>query len=103
MIDMEPAPPPAPVAPRKSTKLMADLSAAIRATAETARDQTLAQVEADVAAVVEQIRVGSKEGEDALRARSDEDVTQIKEWSRAEIARIKEETEKPHQRPQARA
>ncbi len=93
MIDMESAPPPAPVAPRKPTKLMADLSAAIRATAESARDGALTQVEADVAAVVEQIRAGSKEGEDLLRVRSDEDITKIKEWSRAEIARIKEETE----------
>lgn len=93
MIDMEPAPPPAPVTPKKPTKLMTELSAAIRATAETARDQALTQVDADVAAVVEQIRAGSKEGEDLLRVRSDEDVAQIKEWSRAEIARIKEETE----------
>ncbi len=93
MIDMEPAPLPAPVAPRKPTKLMTELSAAIRATAETARDQALTQVDADVAAVVEQIRAGSKEGEDLLRVRSDEDIARIKEWSRAEIARIKEETE----------
>ena len=93
MIDMEPAAPSAPAAPKKSTKLMTELSAAIRATAESARDQALAQVEADVAAVVEQIRSRSKEGEDLLRARSDEDIARIKEWSRAEIARIKEETE----------
>jgi hypothetical protein len=93
MINAAPAPPPAPVAPRKPSKLMVDLSAAIRATAEAARDQSLAQVEADVAAVVEQIRAGSKEGEGALRVRSDEDIAKIKEWSRAEIARIKEQTE----------
>jgi hypothetical protein len=82
-----------PAAPRKPSKLMVDLGAAIRATAEAARDQTLAQVDADVARVVEAIRSGAREGEDVLRVRSDEDVAQIKDWSRAEIARIKEETE----------
>ena len=85
--------PVAPPHPKKPSKLMADLSAAIRATAEAAREQALAQVEADVATVVEQIRVSSKEGEGALRAHADEDIAEIKEWSRAEIARIKLETE----------
>ena len=94
MIDLEHAPAPAPAAPaRKPTKLMADLTSAIRATAIAARDQALTQVDADVAQVVEAIRSGSKEGEDTLRVRSDEDIARIKEWSRAEIARIKEETE----------
>ncbi len=93
MIELEPSPPPAPVAPRKPTKLMADLTSAIRATGIAARDQALTQVDSDVAQVVETIRAGSKEGEDALRVRSDEDIARIKEWSRAEIARIKAETE----------
>jgi hypothetical protein len=92
MIELAPTPP-APVAPKKPSKLMADLSAAIRATAESARDAALVQVDTDVAAVIEAIRVGSKEGEDTLRTRSEEDIAAIKEWSRAEIARIKEETE----------
>jgi hypothetical protein len=83
----------APAAPRKSSKLMADLSAAIRATAESAREQALAQVDADVTTVVEQIRTGAKDGENSLRRRSDEDIAAIKDWSRAEIARIKDETE----------
>ena len=93
MIALEPSPPPAPVAPRKPTKLMVDLTSAIRSTAIAARDQALIQVDADVALVVETIRSGSKEGEDALRVASDEDIARIKEWSRAEIARIKDETE----------
>ena len=93
MIAFDPSPAPAPTTPRKPSKLMVDLGAAIRATAEAARDQALAQVDASVAQVVEAIRSGSREGEDALRVRSDEDVAQIREWSRAEIARIKEETE----------
>ena len=81
---------------------MVDLAAAIRATAEAARDQALAQVDADVAAAVEGIRSGSKEGEDALRQHADEDIAGIKEWSRAEIARIKEQTEAQDRGPQAR-
>jgi hypothetical protein len=93
MIELEPSPSPAPVAPRKPSKLMVDLTAAIRATAIAARDQALVQVDTDVARVIEAIRSGSRDGEGALRVRSDEDVAQIKEWSRAEIARIKEETE----------
>lgn len=93
MIAFDPSPAPAPVTPRKPSKLMVDLGAAIRATAEAARDQALAQVDADLAQVVEAIRSGSQEGEAVLRVRSDEDIAQIREWSRAEIARIKEETE----------
>jgi hypothetical protein len=93
MIAFDPSPAPAPAAPRKPSKLMVDLGAAIRATAEAARGQALAQVDADVAQVVEAIRNGSREGADGLRVRSDEDIAQIREWSRAEIARIKEETE----------
>ena len=100
MIAFDPSPAPAPVAPRKPSKLMVDLGAAIRATAEAARDQALAQVDADLAQVVEAIRSGSKEGEAVLRVRSDEDIAQIREWSRAEIARIKEETEAPDRRAQ---
>src|SRR4029079_16920222 len=93
MLDQVAAPATARPAPKKPSKLMADLSAAIRSTAETAREQALAQVDADVAKVVEEIRAGSKEGEDALKVRSDEDIASIREWSRGEIARIKEETD----------
>jgi hypothetical protein len=93
MINAESVAPPAPATPRKPTKLMADLSAAIRSTAQTAREQSLSQLDADVAAVVAQIRDGAKEGEGALRRQCDEDIAGIKEWSRAEIARIKEQTE----------
>ncbi len=85
--------PPAPVAPRRPSKLMADLSAAIRATADAARIEVLADNDADVAAVVAEIRATSKEGEIVLKHRADEDVAEIRDWSKAEIARIKEETE----------
>lgn len=87
-----PATPP-PAAPRKPTKLMVDLAVAIRATTESARDQRLAQVDAEATAIVELIRAQSTEGAAALRRRSDEDVAAIREWAKAEIARIREESD----------
>jgi hypothetical protein len=95
MIEIDPvAAPTAPAAPRKApTKLMADLSAAIRATAESAQAQTLEQVVSESTLVVESIRASSTDGAAALKHQSEEDITAIREWSKAEIARIKEETD----------
>jgi hypothetical protein len=78
---------------KKSLKLMAELTAAIRATAETAREQALSQVDADVKQVEDTIREAATEGAAALKRQSEEDVASIREWSKAEIARIREETE----------
>jgi hypothetical protein len=91
MIDIEPAAPASP--PRKSSKLMVDLSAAIRATAEASQAQTLDQVASDSQQVVDAIRASSTDGAAGLKARSDEDLAAIREWSKAEIARIREETD----------
>ncbi len=93
MAELNTAPPTAPATPRKPSKLMADLSAAIRSTAEAARDQALAQIDADAKQVVESIREQSTEGAAVLRKQSDEDIAGIRDWSKAEIARIREETE----------
>lgn len=82
-----------PTPPRKPTKLMADLAAAIRATADTARDQRLGQLDGDATAIVDMIRAQSDEGAVALRRQSDDDVSAIRDWAKAEIARIKEESE----------
>ena len=92
MVEIEVPSAPA-AAPRKPTKLMADLSAAIRATAEAARDQALSQLDADAQQVTEKIREGATEGGAALRKRSEDDVAGIRDWSKAEIARIREETD----------
>lgn len=81
-------------APRKPSKLIADLAAAMRSTAEAAREQALAQVEADSRQVVEAIRAQSTDGHSALRSRCDEDIVAIRDWSKAEIARVREETER---------
>ncbi|HEY4189176.1 MAG TPA: hypothetical protein VGM28_02035 [Candidatus Limnocylindrales bacterium] len=80
-------------APRKPSKLMADLSAAILATAASARDQALQQLEADARQITETIRESATEGGVTLRKRSDDDVAGIRDWSKAEIARIREETD----------
>lgn len=95
MVDTVYTPAPAATsAPRKPSKLIAELAAAMRATAEIAREQALAQVEADTNQVVEAIRARSTEGVAELRHRSDEDIAGIREWSKAEIARIREETDR---------
>jgi hypothetical protein len=93
MVDQQSAPPSSAPPSKKPSKLMADLSAAIRSTAETARDQSLAQTDADARQVVTTIREQSTEGAAGLRQQCDEDIAGIREWSKAEIARIREETD----------
>ncbi len=80
-------------APRKPTKLMADLATAIRATTEAARDQRLSQLDVEANGIIEVIRAQSDEGAVGLRRKSDEDVASIRDWAKAEIARIKEQSE----------
>ena len=92
MVEIE-APAAPAAAPKKPSKLMADLSAAIRATASSARDQALQQIDADAKQVTESIREGATEGATTLRKRSDDDIAGIRDWSKAEIARIREETD----------
>ncbi len=94
MVDINPAPSAPAATPRKPSKLMADLSAAIRATAETAREQALSQTDTTARQVVETIREQSTEGATDLRRQSDEDIAGIRDWSKAEIARIREETDR---------
>ena len=95
MVDMDTAvaPAPAAAAPRKSSRMMVDLTAAIRATADTAQAQTLEQVHSESAQVVEAIRGSSTDGVTTLKQQSEDDIAAIREWSKAEIARIKDETD----------
>ena len=102
MVEIE-APAAPAAAPKKPSKLMADLSAAIRATASSARDQALQQIEADAKEVTESIREGATEGAATLRKRSDDDIAGIRDWSKAEIARIREETDNRIATPQGPA
>jgi hypothetical protein len=84
---------PAAAGGRKQNKFMADLSKAMQAAAESAREDTLARYSADAKAFVENIHADSATEATELRKLADDDVAAIREWSKAEIARIREETD----------
>ncbi len=90
-----PASPPAqsPAPARRPTKFLTDLTHAMQVAAEQARAATLEQFRVDGSAYVEQIQGRSVADASALRRRADDDVASIKDWSKVEIARIREETE----------
>ncbi|MGP1675083.1 MAG: hypothetical protein ACTS8Z_07715 [Candidatus Limnocylindrales bacterium] len=88
----EPTPPTAPVA-RKPNKFMADLTRAMQAAAETARTDTLGRFGTDAKAHIETIHASTATEATELRKRADDDVAAIREWSKTEIARIREETD----------
>ncbi|MBF6604820.1 MAG: hypothetical protein IVW53_04470 [Chloroflexi bacterium] len=83
---------PAPVG-RPANRLLADLTRAMQAAAETARTQTLGQFATEAKTFVEEIHGRSASQVSELRKRTDDDVASIREWSKAEIARVREETE----------
>ncbi|HKF85044.1 MAG TPA: hypothetical protein VKB30_04600, partial [Candidatus Limnocylindrales bacterium] len=93
MVDMDTRVPAPAAAPRKPSRIMVDLSAAIRATADAAQAQTVDQVRSDSTQVVDAIRASASDGVTTLRQQSEDDIFAIREWSKAEIARIKEETD----------
>jgi hypothetical protein len=72
---------------------MADLTKAMLAAAESQRTMTLTQLQADAKVYTEDIHGRSAELASELRKRADDDVAAIREWQKAEIARIKEETD----------
>jgi hypothetical protein len=80
-------------APRKVNPLMAGLVKAMRDAARAAREETTARMRADAAARAEEIRLEAVAAGMALKKHADEDVAAIREWSRTEAARIKQETE----------
>ena len=82
----------APVA-KKPTKFVLDLTRAMQAAAEESRAQTLGQFQADAKTYIEDIHSRSAVEATELRKRSDEDISGIQDWSKAEIARIREETQ----------
>ena len=89
--DSLPAQDPAPA--RRPTKFLTDLTHAMQVAAEQARAATLEQFRVDGSAYVEQIQGRSVADASALRRHADDDVASIKDWSKVEIARIREETE----------
>jgi hypothetical protein len=87
------APAPAPAAPRKQNRFMADLTKAMQAAAETERADTLARFGAEAKTHIEAIHASSATEATDLRKQADEDIVAIRDWSKAEIARIREETD----------
>ena len=81
------------MAAKKPNKFLADLTKAMQAAAESARAQTLGQFQADAKAFIEEIHSGSAGQASELRKRADDDVAAIREWSKTEIARIRDLTE----------
>jgi hypothetical protein len=78
---------------RKPNKFMADLTRAMQGAAETAKADTLARFSADAKAHIETIHATTAVEATELRKQADDDVASIREWSKAEIARIREETD----------
>ncbi len=75
------------------TKFQADLARAMRAAAETARQESVERLAADSKARVETIRAESADAATELRQRADDDIAEIREWSKGELARIRGETD----------
>ena len=82
-----------PAPARRPTKFLADLTHAMQVAAEQARAATLEQFRVDGSAYVERIQGRSVADASALRRHADDDVASIKDWSKVEIARIREESE----------
>jgi hypothetical protein len=79
--------------PKKPTKFVLDLTRAMQSAAEESRAQTLGQFQADAKTYIENIHSRSATEATELRKKSDEDIAGIQDWSKAEIARIREETQ----------
>jgi hypothetical protein len=80
-------------AAKRPSKFLADLTKAMQAAAESAREEAIGRLATDAKAHVEEIHARSATEAADLRRRADDDVAAIREWSKAEIARIREETE----------
>ena len=78
---------------QQPSKFMVDLTRAMQGAAETAKADTLARFGADAKAHIESIHAATAVEATELRKQADDDVASIREWSKAEIARIREETD----------
>ena len=81
-----------PVEP--SDQFLDSLTAAMRRVADDARETSLADARAAVAAKISAMRVAAGSRAEDLRTRAEQDTTGIGDWSRAEIARIEAETQR---------
>jgi phage-related minor tail protein len=78
---------------RHPNRFLADLTQAMRTTAETARQGTIEQAQADAKTYVERLRASTEDEAAALRNSAETDVAAIRDWSKAEMERIRVETE----------
>jgi len=74
-------------------RFLADLTQAMRSTAETARQAAIEQCEADAKSYSEVLQARTGEGAASLRQAGEADVSAIHDWSAAEMERIRVETE----------
>ena len=81
------------VGARLPNRFMADLTQAMRSTAETARQATVEQCQADAKAYTEQLHSRTDDEAASLRKAAEADVSAIRDWSKAEMERIRVETE----------
>ncbi len=77
-----------------SDQFLSSLTAAMRRVADDARETSLADARAAIAAKIAAMRAGATARSDELRNRAEQDVTGIGDWSRAEIVRIEAETQR---------
>jgi hypothetical protein len=78
---------------RGPSKFMAELTKAMQAAAESAREEAVGRFQAEARAVIEQINGRSSNDSAELRRKAEDDVSGIREWSKVEISRIREETD----------
>jgi hypothetical protein len=72
---------------------LVEMSRAMQSAAQVARDESLARLAADAKKRIEEIQEQVTSGTAELRRKADDDVAAAREWSKAEIARIREETD----------
>lgn len=77
-----------------SDQFLSSLTAAMRRVADDARETSLADARAAIAAKIAAMRATAAARSDELKSRAEQDVTGIGEWSRAEIVRIETETQR---------
>jgi hypothetical protein len=80
-------------AARHPNRFLADLIQTMRSTAETARQGTIEQCQADAKAYTEKLHARTDDEAASLRKAAEADVSAIRDWSKAEMERIRVETE----------
>jgi hypothetical protein len=83
-----------PREPRRNNALVAGLVRAMRDAARGTREETTTRMQAAAEARIEEIRTDGAAEAIELRKRADDDISTIREWSKAEMARVREETDR---------